>query len=166
MQPTEGIQQVIPHANAVLCPHGIERGVVGDPVDDDLHVIVMRRGHEGIEILPCAVVGVQGRVILNTVWAAKGRAPWLNEKIVLILSSLAVDLTNRVNRHEPDDVHTELVKPSKIGSSAVERAGRRMLAHVHFIDDSVLGPLGMDQHIGGVCWGGVTCVARGQHQAS
>ena len=75
LQSTEGIQQVVPHPDAVLRPDGIKRRVVGHPIDDDLHVIVVRLGHEGIEVFPRAVVRVECGVVLDAVGASEGRCP-------------------------------------------------------------------------------------------
>ena len=67
----EGIEEVIPHADGIGGPHGIEGGVTGDPIDDDLHVIFVRCRHKGIEVLPSAVVRIEGLVVLDAVRASE-----------------------------------------------------------------------------------------------
>ena len=164
LQAAEGIEEVVPHADGIGGPHGIEGGVVGDPIDDDLHFVVVRGRDEGVEILPGAIVRIEGLVILHTVGTAERGASRLDEVVVLVLPAFPVDFANGVHRHEPDDVDAQLVEAGQVGPSTAEGAIRGVLADVHFVDHGVAGPLGVDQLIGAA--GGVSAsVARSQQQA-
>ena len=141
------VEQVVTQTNGIAGPDRVEGRVVGDPVDDDLHAVVMGGSDEGIEVLPGSVIRVECFVVLNTVGAPEGTAARLHQVVVLVLPALPVHLADRMHRHEPDDVHAQLLDAGEVGSSAPKVTLGAVLPDIHFIDHGIPRPFRMDEYV-------------------
>ena len=112
-------------------PTGIARGMIGHPVQQHLHAEPVRLGHERVEILQSPQLGVDGAVIAN--------------RIVRPQRPLAAILADGTDGHEPHGVDAQVAQKSEPGGRRTQRTLVRELAHVHFIKDGTVTPIGM-QH--------------------
>ena len=78
----------------------VPRGVVGDPVEDDVQPEPVRGGDEVLEVGERAELGVDAEVVAHGVGTAE--------------DALAVLGADRVDRHEPDDVGAERLDPRQL----------------------------------------------------
>ncbi len=100
--------------------------MVGDPVENDLHAQMVDAVHQRPEIGGGAELGVDARVIGDGVVAAE--------------YPFAVELADRLHRHDPQDVDSETLEPDQMGHERGERAGGRVLTRVDLVDHGMLGP--------------------------
>ena len=119
----------IPVGRALLDPAGIGRGVVGHPVQDYAQPESVGFGQEPVEILQRAEFGVDGFVAGDGVVRAEG--------------SLALLDADGVDGHQPDDVHAQFSEPGQVACGRRQRPFGGVLAHVHFVDDRVVTPVGV-----------------------
>ena len=132
----------------VLRPNAIKRAVVGHPVQNHTHAQVMGRGRQCTQIIVGAVIWIHRVVILDAVRASQRTASGLDDVIVLVFSAFAVHLSNRVNRHQPQNVHPEVFQSGQVWDERLDRALWRVLTQVDFVDRGIFGPLGMHELIG------------------
>ncbi len=101
--------------------------MVGHPIDNDLESEVVRGPHKMIEVLKGSELWIDVAIVLDGVVRAKG--------------SLAAFLSNRIDRHQPDHIHSQLLEFRKflLGCRECTLSGR--LAGVQLIDHSVPGPI-------------------------
>ena len=146
LQVAEAVQQVVFLVR--LGPHAIEGAVVGHPVQN--HPQAQRVGlvHKSLEVFKGSVVGVDGVVVLHAVGTSQRRTAGLHDVIVGVFTAFAVDLSNGMHRHQPQNVRAEFLQPRKVWDQGVEGSLWGVLTHVHFVDGRVLGPLGVHQHVG------------------
>ena len=109
--------------------HVVPRGVVAHPVKDHPHAEVVRGGDEVLQVLDGPEVRVHREVVLHGVRAAQ--------------RALAVDLPDRVHRHQPDDVGAEVLDPGQVRLRGTERALGRQLTLVELVEGGIAGPLGV-----------------------
>ena len=77
----------------------VPRGVVGDHVDDHFHLPLMGFLHKPPQIVLGAVRRVDRVVVANGIRAAQ--------------RALLLDLSVRVNGHQPKDIHVEVLSSSR-----------------------------------------------------
>ena len=109
----------------------VPRGMVGDPVEDDVHPLRMRRRDERLEIVDRPELGVHRAIVLDRIGAAE--------------PALAVLLADRMDRHQPQDVDAERLQPRQLRLRSAERSLGGELARVDLIEHRRLGPGGMVQ---------------------
>ena len=146
LQIAEAVQQVVFLVR--LGPHAVEGAVVGHPIQDHPQAQLMGFVHETLKVREGSVVRIDGVVVLHAVGASQRRASGLHDVIVGVFAAFAVDLTNGVHGHQPQNVCTEFLQPGKVWNQRVERSLRGVLAHVDLVDGRVLGPLRVHQHVG------------------
>jgi len=109
-----------------LRPRVVERGVVRHPVDDHVHAQPVRLFDQCLEVVERAEFRIDGRVIAHGVIAAQ--------------RVLAVLFADRLDRHQPQDVHAHLFQARQMLGKCLERALGRVLPDVHFVDIGVARP--------------------------
>ena len=124
-------------------PRMIRRGVVGHPVDDDLEAKVVGRADKVVEILQGAELRVDVAIVLDGVVGAE--------------SSLAAFLADRIDRHQPDNVHPKFLKFRKFPLGRGEGTFGGRLTGVQFIDHGVAGPVTLNGSLSGIA-------PAGEHQ--
>jgi len=72
----------------------IPGGMIGHPIEDDVHPLFMSGSDEMFEIIQAAKPGIDAVIIFNGVGAAQ--------------AAFAILSTNLVNGHEPQNVHAQL----------------------------------------------------------
>ena len=108
--------------------HGIPRSVVRDDVDDDLEVALVRFGDEPMQVFGRAVGRIDAVEIAHRIGAAE--------------RALALELAEWMDRHQPQDVHAELLQAIELRGDAGEIAAGRKRARKNFVDDAVVQPGG------------------------
>lgn len=101
--------------------HRVRRRVVVHHIDDALHAARVDRVHERLEIFKRAVLGIDRAVIAVRVGTAE--------------TALFALLADGVDGHEPDDIRSQRADAVKIGDHGAERPLRRMVAHIHAVND-------------------------------
>ncbi len=117
----------VPIGRLLSDPRMIWRGVVGHPVDDDLEPKVVHRLHKMVEILKGSELRIDVAVVLDGVVGTKG--------------SLAALLSDRIDRHQPDHIHAQLLELREFLLGCRECALSGRLSGVQLIDHSVPGPV-------------------------
>ena len=84
-------------------------GVVGDPIDDHFHAHALRGVHEGLEVLQCAKLGVDAEIIFDRIGAAQ--------------RAFALFFANRVDRHQPENIHAQIFDPGQVFAHRVKGPG-------------------------------------------
>ena len=130
-------------------PDMVRGGLVGHPVEDHLEAQLVGLGEEVLEVSHGAELGVDLLVVGNGIVGAQG--------------ALALNRSDLIHRHQPEDVDTEFFQARQLGGHAVERGFRRELADVDFIDDRIVDPFGM-QTAGRRIFGGLFVAAGDQGQ--
>ena len=102
---------------------GVWRGVVIHDVDDAAHPARVYLVHEVPEILERAVLGVHGAIVADGVGAAE--------------RALAGLLAQRVDGHQPDDVHAQGLYAVKVGYEGAEGTLLSVVADENGIHDEV-----------------------------
>ena len=105
----------------VFDPLVIPGCMVGDPVDDDCHPLVMGMGDKSLEIIQGAEFGIDSGVILDTIRTVNGFFH-----------------TDFADRHEPDGVGAKILDRVQAGINGLERILRREIAGVDLIHHNVL----------------------------
>ena len=98
--------------------------MVGHPVENDAETESVSLCHEIVEILECTELRVCFTIVLYGV--------------VRTERTLAAVHSDRIDRHEPYDVHSEFSKAWKFLLCCCECALRSVLTHVHFIYHRIL----------------------------
>ena len=107
----------------------VPRGMVGDPVEDDLHALRMGGVDERLEIRLGAEIGIDRAIVTNAVRTAE--------------RPLAVFLPDRMDRHQPQYVDPKRFEPRKLAGCGVERPLAGELASVDLVNNGLLRPGGM-----------------------
>ena len=110
-------------------PHIVRGRLVGHPVQDDLEAQLVGRGEEVFEILHRPEFRIHFLVVGDGIVGAEGA-----------LAALGADL---VHRHEPEDVHPEVLQAGQLGLDAGEGPLRGELADIHLVHHGAIGPFGM-----------------------
>ena len=97
--------------------------MVGHPVQDHAQPESVGFGQEPVEILQRAEFGVDGFVVGDGVVRAEGSLALLDA--------------------DGDDVHAHLLEPGQVACGLRQRPFGGVLAHVHFVDDRVVTPVGV-----------------------
>ena len=113
----------------VLGPFAIGRGVVGNPIEDNLKAHLVRFGEEMLEVGACAELGVDGAIV--------------DDRIVTAERAFACDDADRLARHYPDDVNTRLFEFGQHGFCGCECPFGSQLARIEFVDSSIIRPVGV-----------------------
>src|ERR1017187_9838701 len=103
--------------------------VVGDPVEDYVHVLLMSGVDKVLEIVERAELWIDAVVILHGIRASQ--------------SALAILLANLVDRHQPEDIDSQLFQPGQLLLGGSEGPFGSELPGVDLIDSGVLAPLGV-----------------------
>src|SRR5208337_95745 len=104
-------------------------GMVRDPVEDDVHVLLVCCCDEVLEIVQSAELGIHAVIILYGVGASQG--------------AFAILFANFVDRHQPQDVDAQLFQAGQLLLRSPESAFWRELAGVDLVDGGVLTPVRM-----------------------
>ena len=124
-----GISQRIPFipvGRLGVNPNGIRRGVVCHPVKNYTEALCLRLGNKSFEILHRAKLRIHRAIVLS--------------RVVGTECSLALFLANRVNRHKPDDIHSELFQTWKLLTGSSKSPFRGVLTQIHLINHRVISP--------------------------
>ncbi len=100
--------------------HVVPGRVVGHPVQDDVQTQLVGGLHEVLQVVQRAELRVDAVVVLDGVGAAQ--------------AALAVPLADGMDRHQPEDVHTQFFEPRQVRLGGPKRALRRELPRVDLID--------------------------------
>ena len=103
--------------------HRILRRVVVYNVDDALHAKAVDGVHQMSEVLHGAVIGVHRPVVRYGIRTAE--------------TPLLALLSDRMDRHQPDDVGAESLDSLEVGFDRPEGAFGRMISHIDAIDYDV-----------------------------
>src|SRR5262245_9042811 len=95
----------------MLHQHAVPRRVVSDNVDDYLHPTLMGPGDQLLKIFFTAVIRIDCVVITNCVWTAD--------------TPLLLFLSNRMNRHQPQNCHSKLFEIVESSGDSFEITLRR-----------------------------------------
>ena len=131
---------VVPLCGLLRDPRVVGSGVVGHPVEHDLHPKRVGLLHEGVEVFERAELRIDRAVVLDGVVGAEG--------------ALAAEFADRIDRHQPDNVHSQLAQAGEVSRGGAEGALRGELAGVELIDNA-LGDEGV------VCRRGCRLIASG-----
>ena len=123
---------LVPRSGLPGDPPRIARSVVGHPVHEHLHAEAVRFGHEVVEIVHRAQLGIDGAVVADRIVGAE--------------RALAVLLPDRVDGHEPHGIDAQIAQEFQPRGGGAQRAFGRELAHVHFIEHGPVAPFGMLIH--------------------
>ena len=82
--------------SVVLGPLAVRRRVVSNPVEDDFETLLMRSGKEMLKVLTRTKLRVNSAVVDN--------------RVVTTQCTFAGDDTNRLARHDPNDVNAVLTQ--------------------------------------------------------
>ena len=104
--------------------YGIRGSVIVDYIDHAAHAFIVDGIHKSPEILECTVFRVDTAVILICIRAAK--------------STFAVQLSDRVDRKEPDDVSSQSLYAVEIGNQSTESTFICVIAYKDRIDHLIL----------------------------
>ena len=140
----------IPFRGLLRHPRMVRRGVVGHPVQDDLEPLRVCRGEEVVEVGERAEFRVDVAVVPDGVIGAQG--------------ALAALLPDGIGRHDPEDVHAQLLQQGQVAFRRGESAFRRELADVEFIDEPVARPGVGDVLLRGPLRAGDRQHAQGQYR--
>ena len=86
-------------------PFAVKGRVVSNPIDDHFHAQFVSGGRQCLQIFLGPKVRIDLVVILNTVRASQARRTGLNHVVITVLPTFPVDFTDRVNRHQPQNVN-------------------------------------------------------------
>jgi hypothetical protein len=103
--------------------------VIGNPVDDDIHFLLMNRLHEILEIVHRAEFRIDRAIVAHGVVAAE--------------SAFAIEFADGMNRHQPEDFHTHRFQAGELLLKLGEGAVFGVLPDIHFIDRGIRCPFGM-----------------------
>src|SRR6187401_1747783 len=98
------------------------------PIDDDVHTECMRGIHQLFEIIKVAEEGIQRAEVRNGVVASQSTFSFFD--------------TDRMDRHEPQDIHTHFFEPGQMMPEGFKGAFRSVLPDIDFINIGGLGPIG------------------------
>ena len=90
-------------------------------VNDYLHAFAVDRVAEGLEIIECAELRIDGTIVRDCIRRAK--------------TSLTILFTDRLNRHEPDNIGAESLDARQILLDGAEGAGFTVISDKNRIDD-------------------------------
>ncbi len=121
LQISQRIQIVV--VFVILRPHVIECGVVGYPIQNDLHIQFVSLVDQTFQVFHSSEFGINGLVILH--------------RIITTLSAFSVYLTDGMNRHQPHDFNAHIFKSRQVFRKCIQRTFRCMLPDVCFVDRSV-----------------------------
>ena len=124
---------LIPVGRLLADPAGVARRMVGDPVQQHLHAQAVRLGDKRIEIPHRPQPGVDGAIVAD--------------RIVRAQRALAPLGADRIDGHEPYGVDAHVAQEAELRGGGPEGTFARQLAHVHFIDYSLVAPLGMQHNL-------------------
>ena len=124
---------LVPVGRTLGHPPRVARRVVGHPVEQHFQPQPVRRRHEAVEIGHRPEFGIDAAVVAHGVVGAQ--------------RPLAVRLADRVDRHQPHGVDAHVAQEAELRGGGPEGTFARQLAHVHFIDYSLVAPLGMQHNL-------------------
>ena len=108
--------------------------VVGDPVEDHVHIERMSGVDESLEVVQRAELGIDAKIIAYRVRTAERALPVL--------------FADRVDRHEPQDVDTEIPEPRQLPLDGAERPFGAELPDVDLVNRGIAAPLGVfERHV-------------------
>ena len=110
----------IPLRSTLCRPYRIRRSVVGNTIDHDLEAEPVSFSKEVLEVFHCAELRIDGLIVPDCV--------------VRTETALAAFHSDRMDRHEPEDVYSKVLETGQLLLSCCECALRGVLAHIHFID--------------------------------
>ena len=118
---------------------GVERvvpgGMVGHPVEDDVHPLRMCGGDERLEVGERPELGIDRAIVAHRIGAAE--------------RALAMLDADRIDRHQPDDADAQCLQPRQLLLGGAEGAFGGELAGIDLVEDSVFRPVRMaDRDIG------------------
>ena len=116
-------------------PRVVPRGVVGDPVDDELEALLVGGLDEVAKIFLCPKLGINPSVILDGVIGAK--------------HTFAVLHPDRLNGHQPKDVHPHFTQTGQVRLKGRKRTLGGVLTDVDLVHVGIFRPLGVEL-VGGV----------------
>ena len=108
-------------------PRVVPSTVVGDPIEQYMHAQRVCLIHDGFKIFNGSKSWVDRGVILDGIIAAE--------------LAFAVALTDRLDGHEPKDIHVHLRQAREVLLEGIQGSFRRVLADVDFINICVFRPL-------------------------
>ena len=106
--------------------HIVGGGMVGHPINDDVHPQVVGFAHHAFEIVHRAVIGIKSAVVLHGIMATQ--------------RTFSIDFPNGVNGHEPNNFDTHIVQPLQLSFDSLKVTGGRKLSDVHFVNSGVGRP--------------------------
>ena len=104
----------------------IPGAVVGDPVKDHLDA----QGMGLLDQLACITQAAEFRV----------HGPVVADRVIAAEAALAIELADRLQRHQPDQLDTHFFQSWQLRSKGLDRAFRRVLAQVHLVDADLVRP--------------------------
>ena len=113
-------------------PPGVTGRMVGHPIEQYLYAEAVGFGDEGVEIGHRAQFGIHGAVVADRIVGAQ--------------RAFAPGLPDRIDRHQPHGIDAEVSEERKFRGGGAQRAFGRELAHVHFIENGLVAPFGMQVH--------------------
>ncbi len=108
-------------------PRVVPGTVVGDPIEQYMHTQCVCLVHDGFKIFNGSKSWVDRCVILDGIIAAE--------------LAFAVALANRLDGHEPKDIHVHLCQAREVLLKGIQGSFRRVLTDVDLINISVFRPL-------------------------
>jgi len=122
----------------LLDPRVIPGGVVGHPVDDDVHAPGVDRVDERAELRLAAVLGVDPSVVAHGVGRAEGTDV-----------GLGTLLPNRMDGHEPERGNAHGLQFIEPIDGAAEGPFRGEVGNKDFVDDRIIHPVGFTHTVRG-----------------
>ena len=120
------VRFVIEPFRVVLPQPGVRRGMVVDDINHALHAVRMNGIHQGPEVVHGAEFRIDSPVVPDRIGTAQG--------------SLPVQLTERMNRHEPDDVRPKIPDAVQILLHLSKRAFLAVIADKNTVHHPVSEP--------------------------
>ena len=112
-----------------LYPRMVAGGVVGHPVDDNLHVHPVGALHHPLKVVHSAKLRIDPPVVCDRVIGSK--------------RAFALHDPDGVYGHEPQDIDAHIPQSGQVRAKSVEGALRGILSDIHLVDAGVSGPIGL-----------------------
>ena len=119
----------IPVCRSAGFPHGIRRRMICHPVQYYLEPVSVRPVKEILEILHCPEFRIYGAIIGNGIIRAERSLSFLH--------------ADRIDGHEPDNVHSQFFQSRQFFCRSIECTFRSVLAHIHFVNNGIIAPFRM-----------------------